>query len=62
MPQIRGEILALYRARDRRILAAYQRGVKVEQIALDEEVSASRIWQIIRAAELETTGLNGGGD
>ena len=40
-------IAKLYEERDQRIRAAYASGVKVEQIAIDEGLSAGRIWQIV---------------
>jgi FixJ family two-component response regulator len=37
--------------RERRVLDALARGVKVEQIAVDEDISASRVWQIVKEAK-----------
>ena len=36
--------------RERRVVAALARGVNVAQIAIDEDVSVSRVWQIAKEA------------
>ena len=49
-------IAKLYEERARRIVAAYSAGVKIEQIALDEELSAARVWGIINEAKTARAG------
>lgn len=49
----------LLRERDRRIVEAHKHGVIVEQIALNEGLSAARIWQIIKNGESAKANNNG---
>ena len=37
--------------RERRVVAALASGVNVAQIALDEDISVSRVWQIAKEAK-----------
>ena len=39
--------------RERRVVAALASGVNVAQIALDEEISVSRVWQIAKEAKAQ---------
>ena len=52
------QIERIYQEREKRIVDAYARKVKPEQIALDEDISVARVWTIIKEAR-ERGSLNG---